>query len=410
MRRRIVAIIDTLQFAAPALSNLRRRWFLLVLIWFFVWLAGYALLREAWSYAGRWLALSGLVLGLLAAQLWRKLPLNRAPNGTLYDTFGPGNVLSLARALAIGLLAGFLFAPWPQGALAWLIAGLYTAASIADGFDGYLARRSGRVTGLGQWLDLELDGLGILVVSLLGIGYGQLPFWFISVGLVRYLFVAGLWWRDRQGLPVYDLAPSTHRRILAGMMMGMLTVVLWPILPPPMSNIAATMIAVPVLLGFLRDWLVVSGHMRVDDPAYQRVQRFFYALFARWLPLLWRAGLAAGMASILGAAQPWWQPDLWVALLVSWGLPGAAELVTLSAATAVLGTLAAVCGCAARLAAIPLFFPIGFDIATRGLTWANGLALVSALGLALFGSGPYSLWRPEQRFLQPRGGREASTE
>ena len=348
------------------------------------------------------------MLGLLAAQLWRKLSLNRAPDGSLYDTFGPGNTLSLARALAIGLLAGFLFAPWPQGVLAWLIAGLYTAASIADGFDGYLARRSGRVTGLGQWLDLELDGLGILVVSLLGIGYGQLPLWFISVGLARYLFVAGLWWRERHELPVYELAPSTHRRILAGMMMGLLTVVLWPILPPPMSNIAAAMIAVPVLLGFLRDWLVVSGRMRVDDPVYQRVQRHFYTLFARWLPLLWRAGLAAGMVAILSAAQPWWQPALWVALLASWGLPGAAGLVTLCVATAVLGTLAAVCGCAARLAAIPLLFPIGFDIATRGLTWANGLALISTLGLAFFGSGSYSFWRPEQRFLQPRGGREAS--
>ena len=145
-------------------------------IWFAIWLAGYALLREHWPYAGRWLSLSGLILALLLAALWRKLPLNRSTStGELEPTFGPGNDLSLARALAIGLLAGFLFSPWPPGALAWAIAGLYTTASIADGFDGFLARRSGRVTELGQWLDIELDGLGIIIVSLLGIGYGQLP-------------------------------------------------------------------------------------------------------------------------------------------------------------------------------------------------------------------------------------------
>lgn len=377
-------------------------------IWFLAWLTGYAFLRQPWPYAGRWLLLSGLLLVLLAAQVWFKLPLNRPQGGGVVQaTFGPGNTLSLARALAIGLLAGFLFAPWPQGWLAWIIAGIYTAASIADGFDGYLARRSGRVTDLGQWLDLELDGLGMLIVSLLGIGYGQLPLWFLSVGLARYLFVGGLWWRARQGLPVHDLAPSVHRRILAGMMMGMMTVVLWPIVPAPMSRIAASMIAVPVLLGFWRDWLLVSGRITAQDARYQRIQRRVYALFAHWLPLLWRLGLAVGMGAILAAAEPWYRPEPWAALLASWGLPGAGLLATVSAVTAVLGTLAAASGWAARLAAIPLFFPIGFDMATRGLTLANGLALVCALGLALFGSGPYSLWRPEEALLRPRGGQGA---
>jgi CDP-diacylglycerol--glycerol-3-phosphate 3-phosphatidyltransferase len=384
---------------------LRRRWLLAALIWLLVWLVACFLLPARWPYAERWLLLSGLTLAFMLAALWRKLPLNKSVlTGELETTFGPGNALSLARALAIGLLAGFLFLPWPEGALAWVVAGLYTGASIADGFDGYLARRSGRVTELGQWLDIELDGLGIIIVSLLGIGYGQLPLWFLSVGLARYFFVAGLWWRERQGKPIYDMPPSTHRRILAGMMMGMLTVVLWPILPAPMAQIAAGVIGVPVLFGFLRDWLFVSGRLNSKDESYLRVQRFLYTLFARGLPLLWRVVLPLSMLVVLQAAESWVQPEAWVGLLASWGLPGAAALATLAAITAVLGTLLAVLGIAGRLAVIPLFFPIGFDISTRGLTWASGLALVAALSIALFGTGPYTLWRPEEALLSPRGG------
>ncbi len=373
-------------------------------MWLLFWLSGYIFLRSQWAFADRWAALAVLTLSLLLWNLWRKLPLNRTP-GTdeLQGTFGPGNGLSLARALAIGLLAGFLFSPWPWGALAWGIVGLYTAASIADGFDGYIARRSGRVTELGQWLDVELDGLGVLIVCLLGISYGQLPWWFLSVGLARYAFLGGLWWRERQGKPTYALPPSVHRRILAGMMMGMMTVVLWPIVPAPMSQLAALIIAIPVLLGFWRDWLFASGRLTSDNPQYRRARDFLVALFGRWLPLLWRLALPVAMFRIVSGSEPWSQPAAWVAIIDSWGVPGAEVLASLAVITAVLGSLLAVLGIAARLAVIPLLFPIGFDISTLGLTWINGIALASALGIALFGSGPYSLWHPENALLVPRG-------
>ena len=85
------------------------------------------------------------------------------------------------------------------------------------------------------------------------------------------------------------------------------------------------------------------------------------------------------------------------------GCPDAAALATLAVITAVFGTLLATLGIAGRLVVIPLFFPIGFDISTRGLTWANGLALVAALSIALFGTGPYTLWRPEEALLVSTG-------
>ena len=144
----------------------------------------------------------------------------------LFPILGPGNHLSMFRALVIGLLAGFLLLPAPSDSLGWIIALFYTMASVADWIDGFIARRADQVTLLGQQLDMEFDGLSVAVVSLLAVHYGQLPIWFLSIGLARYLFLFGLWWRKRHGKPCYEIPPSVHRRVTAGMLMGMMTVVL----------------------------------------------------------------------------------------------------------------------------------------------------------------------------------------
>jgi CDP-diacylglycerol--glycerol-3-phosphate 3-phosphatidyltransferase len=310
----------------------------------------------------------------------------------------------MLRGLFIGLLAGFLFAPRPVEPLAWLIALLYTVASIADGLDGYIARRANHSTELGQQLDMEFDGLGVLIVTLLAIGYGKLPIWFLSVGLARYLFVFGLWWRRRAARPVYDIPPSIHRRIMAGMLMGFMTVVLWPIVPAAMATVASLVISIPLLLGFCRDWLFASGCLKAANPAYRRIQHTLYLLVARWLPPLWRLLLALTMLQILLAATLWYRPQAWLDLLLSWHVPIPAILATLLSVTAVVGTILVFLGISGRLAAIVLFFPIGFAIVTRGLLWPNALALICALCIALFGTGPFSLWQPERKLLIRRGG------
>ena len=40
----------------------------------------------------------------------------------------------------------------------------------------------------------------------------------------------------------------------------------------------------------------------------------------------------------------------------------------------------------------------------RGLDWANGVALATAVCLMLLGTGPLSPWKPEERFLLRRAG------
>ena len=178
---------------------MRRSWLRLALTWLVVWVLGFRLLQGVWPYANRWLLFSGLTLAYCLWLLWRYLPENhRAAETALLPRLGLGNRLTLLRGLAIALLAGFLFAPWPQGALAWVIALLYTLASSADYFDGAAARKTNHATQLGSRLDMEFDALGVAVVSLLAVWYGQVPWWFLGVGLARYGFVAGLAWRRRR--------------------------------------------------------------------------------------------------------------------------------------------------------------------------------------------------------------------
>jgi CDP-diacylglycerol--glycerol-3-phosphate 3-phosphatidyltransferase len=380
----------------------------LAITWLAIWLIAFRLLQPSWPYAVRWLVLSGLLLAGALWLLWRLLPENRRSGGEeLLPFLGVANRLSMLRGLLIGLIGGFLFAPWPPGGLAWMIAGLFTIACLADWLDGWVARRSGQATTLGQHLDLELDGLGVAVAVLLGAGFGQLPLWFILVGAARYLFVGGIWWRKRRRMPLYAAPPSVHRRLLAGGLMGFLTVMLWPIVPASMSRLAAVVIGIPVLLSFLRDWLIVSGRLSPASSTYERAKTRAYTLIARRLPLIWRGLLAASMAGILLSSRPWHTPPAWVLLFQSWRLPRPEFLATCWVVLAAICLVLTVIGAAGRLAGLVLLFPIGFDIATHAPA-ADAPALVSAILLVLFGTGMLSLWRPEDELFNRRGAADQS--
>ena len=251
-----------------ALYNLRKQWVAAAMLSAASLLAGSYYLQNAWEsqYAVRWLVFSVIGIAYLLYILWSSLAENHpAGQRELLSTLGAGNTLSLFRGAMIAFLLGFFASPRPEGGLAWLPGILYTLATIADLLDGYLARITQHSTRLGEMLDLKLDGLGVLVAALLAVSYGQVPAWYLLVGLARILFVAGIWLRRRLGKPVYELAPSASRRAVAGAQMGFLAVVLWPLFSPPGTHLAASLFAVPFLLGFARDWLAVSGVIKQLD-------------------------------------------------------------------------------------------------------------------------------------------------
>ncbi|MCB9421638.1 MAG: CDP-alcohol phosphatidyltransferase family protein [Ardenticatenaceae bacterium] len=385
------------------LDSLQRRWLATAVLYCAVLGLGYSLLVPVWPYAGRWGAIAGLVMIYGLWVLWNGLSQNhRAGETAVLSTLGWGNGLTLMRGLFISLIAGFLFSPWPQGALAWLPMLLYTTADIADYLDGYLARITHHATVLGAQLDMEFDGLGMLIVSLLAVWYGQLPWWYLSLGLARYLFVFGLWWREKRHLPVYEMTPSVHRRIFAGFQMGFMSAILWPILPPAGTTIAGTIFAGATAVSFLRDWLVAIGWLNPHSNQYQQIRRRIYRLTTYWLPPFLRVGLMIGTAVILTNLSL--RPVAWTDLFVNWHLPVPALLATGWMIVLVLAGTAVTLGIMGRLLSLLLVFPLGFDIITRGVTPANGLALACVIVLMLLGTGALSLWQPEKRFMARRAG------
>jgi CDP-diacylglycerol--glycerol-3-phosphate 3-phosphatidyltransferase len=390
---------------------LRQRWRGAALTAAVIHILLYLYLAQVWPEgAGRWAVLAALALAYNLALLRRALPENRRAGETaLLPGLGWGNWLTLLRGLAVSLLAGFLFSPWPLGGLAWLPVLLYLGAAVADFFDGYLARIRNQATQLGAWLDMHFDGQGTLVVITLAVWYGQLPLWYLSVGLARYLFILGLWRRERQGLAAREMTPSAQRRIIAGFQMGFLAVVLWPILPAEAVTLAGTIFALATLASFGRDWLVVSGQIDPASPTYRRWRDRAATLIGGWLPLAARLVLAAALWQMATHLPTLWPPPAaWTTVWQSWHLPGAAILTGLFVIIFVLLGMTAVVGAAPRLSAFALVFPVGSDIVAYGLGGANGLALAALVWLMLFGGGRAALWPLEERFVTRRAGEKAS--
>ncbi|HLE51382.1 MAG TPA: CDP-alcohol phosphatidyltransferase family protein [Anaerolineales bacterium] len=390
-----------------ALTSLRIRWAGLALSLTLIVAAGSAWIYNAWQpgYALRWLALALCLSAYLMWVLWRSLPANHRPEEKcLLPYFGAGNNLTLLRGILLAALAGFLFSPLPPGRLAGLPGLIYTLAATADLFDGYLARRSNQVTQLGERLDMSLDGLGVLIASVLVVQYGQVPAWYLLVGLARYLFLAGIWLRRRLGKPVYELAPRSTRRPFAGAQMGLIAVLMWPIFSPPATYLAAALFALPFLIGFSWDWLTISGSLitRADrshpEPDVSGITSSSNALetvrwpgrfLADWAPVILRASIVILFALSLAQRIEGYPASIWTAL---------AHLLAL------VGTILLAFGAAGRVAALAVLFSLGIYQQYSNLTLTDSLAVVAACGLFFLGTGAFSLWTPEKRIIAKRIG------
>jgi len=175
---------------------------------------------------------------------------------------GMATHLTLLRGLLISVAVGF--APVaPVGAVRWCPALLYGAAAICDRFDGILARRLGQTTPLGAQLDEAMDALGLLAAPLVAVAWGRLPPWYLLLGAAYYLFHAGLWLRRRLELPVHPahVRRRPSNRIFAGLQMVLVSVALAPILPVALMTVLATLLMIPPLTFFARDWLIVIGRL-----------------------------------------------------------------------------------------------------------------------------------------------------
>jgi CDP-diacylglycerol--glycerol-3-phosphate 3-phosphatidyltransferase len=385
--------------------SLRWRWLLVAMLELLVVLLGFILLRSLSNTdaALRWATLVSVVLAYQLGLLWRGLAANHRPGQEiLFPTLGPANMLTLARGVGLALLAGFLLAPWPMGLAAWLPALIYTLAAIGDFFDGYLARITDQATVLGETLDMEFDSLAVLLVIALAIWYGQLPMWTLLLGLLRYGFLLGQWLRERQGKPIYGLPESAFRRLVAALFLAFISVILWPIVFPPGTSLAAALFAVPLVLSFSRDWLVTSGQIDPHSTRYQDIQRRWLDVASGSLPLVLRAIVAiAGTILLLTSLA---NPGGITALLAIPGLPWPQLTAAFNLALALAAIPMVALGWAGWIGTVAMIVPTSAYILNGGLTAGNSLLLASLIALLFTGTGVHSLWQPEARVLLGKVG------
>ena len=386
--------------SSQASIRLHRQWGISAGIGGLVVIGGYFWLQRASGFPAaqslQWALLAATVLAVELLVLRRNLRKNRPdPTSPLRASLGWGNTVTLIRGAAYALMAGFLFAPRPGGVLDWLPAILYISAIAADYCDGYLARITNHTTLLGEILDIEFDGLGMLVAMALAVQYGQLPEVILLLAASRPLFLWGMKLRARWGLPNHPMTPSDERRIAAGLLMGFMGIVLWPLFRPPATYIAGVVFGGAVAASFLRDWLVVIGWLKPTSPAYIRWRTRLKRLLFERLPLLLR------LASLPAAGLLLWSiarsPDRW-----SGGLPSA--LIPLLIGLGLLAGIAALLGVSARLAAIGLVALACADLVVRGDSPQALVLLAVGVLLVALGNGRPALWTPDERLLRHRAG------
>jgi CDP-diacylglycerol--glycerol-3-phosphate 3-phosphatidyltransferase len=262
----------------------------------------------------------------------------------------------------------------PGNWIVWIPAFLYLFAALLDYIDGIVARLTNSTTILGEKLDMEMDGMGVLIATIVAIQYGQIPLIYIFVGLARYLFLAGIFIRNKYGLIINPLSASPFRRGLAGAQMGFLVTVLFPVFKPPVTQIAALFFMTPFLISFFIDWLTVSD---ANIPILQNLS------LEKNIPIFLRI------------------------LLLIWIFINFSTVVTVSSFNQILlliMILFSLFGVASRISSFAIMLWCGFYLRQQpDNIWVWSLLIISML-IFFTGSGKYSLWKPEDYLLFRRVG------
>ena len=129
------------------------------------------------------------------------------------DHLGPANQLTLLRACVVAPLAAFI-GEGSAEAYSWGLVGIAAVAFALDWIDGRVARATGSASPFGARLDMELDGLTVLVLCGLALGLGRAGPWVLLAGLARYLFLAaGQIWPAMAA----ELPPAPRRAVACGL-------------------------------------------------------------------------------------------------------------------------------------------------------------------------------------------------
>lgn len=170
-----------------------------------------------------------------------------------FPRLGPANQVTMVRALIVALIAA-LVGEGAHPAFAETAAAGAAFATVLDGVDGWLARRTRMASAFGARFDMETDALLIQVLAILAWQYGKAGAWVLASGLLRYLFVAAGWLWPWMQQPLF---PSLRRKTICVVQTAGLTLALLPEIPPPLSSPIAALSLAVLSYSFLVDtvWL-----------------------------------------------------------------------------------------------------------------------------------------------------------
>lgn len=112
--------------------------------------------------------------------------------------FGAANAVTALRSSLVGLITGLVAGSFAGPVSPAFLVAVVVPALALDAVDGWVARRTGTVSALGARFDMEVDAFLLLVLSIHVAG--SLGPWVLTIGLLRYAFVAAGWmlpWLDR---------------------------------------------------------------------------------------------------------------------------------------------------------------------------------------------------------------------
>ncbi len=205
------------------------------------WIARAALLLSAY-YPLKAAGMSALVMLLVVGHLRGCHP---------FERFGPANQITTTRAVLVVLVAA-LFGESGRPIVAATAAAAGLGATVLDGVDGWLARRTTMASAFGARFDMEIDALLVQVLAILAWRYGKAGAWVLLSGLLRYGFVAAgrLWpWLQR------PLKPTRRARVVCVVQIAALLVAIWPAVTPPLSTTIAALGLTLLCYSFLADTL-----------------------------------------------------------------------------------------------------------------------------------------------------------
>lgn len=203
-------------------------------------------------------ALAGMpALVLFAAGvlfLWWQLPAHYP-----HPRFGACNGVTLLRAgLGASLLAPLLSGDAGQAALGgWAVALVALFALSLDGVDGWLARRQGLASGFGARFDMEIDAGLALILALHAFADGMGGIVVLTLGVMRYVFVAASWVLPWMAAPLPD---KFGRKVVCVIQIAALIALQVPILESGAALGIAWAAVTALIWSFGRDTLWLWRH------------------------------------------------------------------------------------------------------------------------------------------------------